>query len=165
MKKAKSKLKLPGKNDGEYLEDGLAEELQTEKSSSFYYRRLFDTHTAGKGMPPQPADFDIAWFGYGSCHMECKTSESTTSRLVKFSQLGDMLRWGKAGKPGLVLVHFYNLQSLYIFNVADIKNTTAPSWVVPEIPHSWAIQGGVITGIVKVIKERMKWEYERLFGK
>lgn len=124
------------KNDGSYLEEEVQKILSEEKSENFRFRRLYDTKTAGKGMPPQPADFFISCLGVWprSMHLECKTSNHIGGRLPTFSQLGDLLAWDKAGVPGYVLVHFYTTPALYLFRASRIEDTLAKSWVVPEIP-------------------------------
>lgn len=114
------------RNDGKYLEDAVYIEFSKELSLDFCFRRLYDTFTAGHGMPPQPADFDICYRGK-SCHLECKTSASKTKALKSFSQYATMRRWAQAGKPGYVLLHLYEFDELFLFDVMDL-NPTFKSW-------------------------------------
>lgn len=118
------------RNDGRYLEDAVQEELKKISCSHFHFRRLYDTYTAKKGMPPQPADFFLS-SQKGHCfraiHLECKTTKSNTLRFDTFSQLADMKRWAMAGVLGYVLVHFYTPDRLFMIDVDDLDETAA-SW-------------------------------------
>ena len=120
------------KNDGKDLEDEAQKEFNKNVDPNFHWRRLYDTFTAKRGMPPQPADFFLSELGTGSAHLECKTSEHKGCRLRTFSQLGDMLRWQQAGVAGFVLCHFYVPNELLLFDIKNI-DPLLPSWVVTEV--------------------------------
>jgi len=124
------------RNDGKYLEDAVYIEFSKELSMDFMWRRLYDTQTAGKGLPPQPADFDICYQGY-SAHLESKTSGEKTKSLKSFSQYADMRRWSMAGKPGYVLLHLYYFDELFLFDVSrlDPELKSWPATLALRINH------------------------------
>lgn len=119
------------RNDGKYLENALQDELKKINIAAFEWRRLYDSFSAqGKALPPQPADFFMCYFG-NSYHVECKTSKETNLRLKMFDQYGSMRRWGWVGVEGLVLVHFYTVDRLFLVPVKELESR--PSWVMrPE---------------------------------
>lgn len=107
------------RQDGKYLEIAAMKEFEKSVDPDFHWRRLYDTHTAGKGMPPQPADFDICYQGH-SAHLECKTSGSSSKSLKNFSQYAGLKRWALAGKRGYALLHLYEYDELFLFDVSKL---------------------------------------------
>lgn len=117
------------KNDGKYLEEAVETELIKFQNDNkeFKYRRLPDARAAHGRIPAQPADFFVSNWG-DAAHIECKTSKSKTLRLPKFSQHTDMLDWALAGVAGIILVHFYVPDRLFMVEVRSLA-PEKPSWV------------------------------------
>jgi hypothetical protein len=105
-------------NDGKYLETAVKEHYDTLKDPSIVLHRFNDS-TAGRNLTAaQPADFFIAKSG-ASILLECKSTQHP-SRLPKFAQHPRMLRWGRAGVFGVVLVHHYKEDVYRLVEVADL---------------------------------------------
>lgn len=122
------------KNSGKYLENLADTHLKTVSFPGFKYRRLHDSYAARNYLIAQPADFFMSNQGLTK-HLECKSQKGTTLRLKSFSQHPEMLEWAKAGVPGFVLVHFYELPT-DVFYVVDVTTLELgqPSWVIKEAP-------------------------------
>jgi penicillin-binding protein-related factor A (putative recombinase) len=114
------------KNDGKYLEQALQDELSKTIHPLLQWRRLHDSFTAkGKMLPAQPADFFLC-FNEKCFHLECKTSKEKNLRLKMFSQYADMRRWDSTGVIGVVIIHFYTVDRLFLMPVNRLED--APSW-------------------------------------
>jgi hypothetical protein len=125
------------KNTGKYLEDAVMTEFEKEPSVSFMYRRLYDTYTSGgRGIPAQPADFDLCFNGI-PMFLECKTSNSERKALKTFSQYAGLKRWEMSGKRGYVLLHLYYFDELFLFSVADLdpELKSWPATLATRINH------------------------------
>jgi len=134
------------RNSGRYLEEAIANELGRNTDITRHWRRLQDTHAARNYIVAQPADFELCVEGKGML-LEAKSQRGKTTRLKKFSQLPEMLRWAAAGKKGYCLVHFYELgEDLIVVDVEDLE-VGKPSWVL----------GGVKVPDVKAALEVMGW--------
>jgi len=134
------------RNSGRYLEEAIANELGKNTDVTRHWRRLQDTHAARNYIVAQPADFELCVEGKGML-LEAKSQRGKTTRLKKFSQLPEMLRWAAAGKKGYCLVHFYELgEDLIVVDVEDLE-VGKPSWVL----------GGVKVPDVKAALEVMGW--------
>ena len=121
-------------NDGKYLEDAVEEELKKITTERFRYRRLPDARTARGMFPAQPADFFASHYDtYDNSslgvHIECKSIKGKTRRLPKFAQHAEMLAWDKAGVLGYLVVHFHEIEEIYVVCVASIP-IGKPSWVL-----------------------------------
>ena len=121
-------------NDGKYLEDAVEEELKKIQTERFRYRRLPDARTARGMFPAQPADFFASYcddYDRSSigAHIECKSVKGKTRRLPKFAQHAEMLAWDKAGVLGYLVVHFHEIEEIYVVHVNDIP-IGKPSWVL-----------------------------------
>lgn len=116
------------RNDGHYLENLLEREFKKNKKTAFHWRRLHDAKAAKGFFPAQPADFFICR-DRGPYHVECKSQDGKTNRLKKFSQHADMIRWHKAGVGGVVVVHFHEVDRLFVANVTLLP-FGKPSWVL-----------------------------------
>ena len=133
------------RNTGRYLEDAVSKELGKNTDVKKHWRRLSDTHAARNYIVAQPADFELCVDGRGML-LECKSQKGKTTRLKKFSQLPEMLRWAAAGKKGYVLVHFYELgEDLIVVDVEDLE-PGKPSWVlggvkVPDVKAALKVTG------------------------
>lgn len=117
------------RNTGKYLETALQEAFSKVQHPYFHYRRLYDSFSAqGKALPAQPSDFFVCYKGH-AYHIEAKTTKD--KRLKMFSQYGSMLRWDSVGVTGLVVVHFYTPDRLFVVPVRELEE--APSWLMkPE---------------------------------
>lgn len=118
------------KNLGKYLETAVEKELGKNTQSNRHWRRLHDGRAAKTYMPAQPADFEMC-VEREAFHLECKSQKGKTRRLKKFTQLADMKRWAMAGKAGYVLVHFWEVDELWLVDVANLASDE-PSWVLVE---------------------------------
>ncbi len=126
------------KNDGRYLEQAVEDELKKITRVGFHWRRLYDTKAARNVLPAQPSDYFISNHGT-TVHLEVKSQQGKTKRLKKFSQLADMQRWRRAGVEGYVLVHFYELDEIYLVNVSNLE-FGKPSWVLSESDRAESIE-------------------------
>jgi len=125
---------MSSRNSGTYLEKALEKELSKITDESFHWERRYDSKSARNFMPAQPADFFMCCtddYGAYSKFLECKSVGKKTRRLPKFAQLPRMLRWQKAGIQGYVLVHFHELDELYLIPVGDLE-VGKPPWVIDE---------------------------------
>jgi len=133
------------RNSGRYLEEAIANELGRNTDITRHWRRLQDTHAARNYIVAQPADFELCVEGKGML-LEAKSQRGKTTRLKKFSQLPEMLRWAAAGKKGYCLVHFYELgEDLIVVDVEDLE-VGKPSWVlggvkVPDVKAALKVMG------------------------
>ena len=133
------------RNSGRYLEEAIANELGKNTDVTRHWRRLQDTHAARNYIVAQPADFELCVEGKGML-LEAKSQRGKTTRLKKFSQLPEMLRWAAAGKKGYCLVHFYELgEDLIVVDVEDLE-VGKPSWVlggvkVPDVKAALKVMG------------------------
>lgn len=132
-------------NTGKYLEQALQEAFSKVKHSLFQWRRLYDSFSAqGKALPAQPSDFFVCCAG-SPYHIEAKTSKD--SRLKMFPQYGPLLRWDSVGVTGLVVVHFYTPDRLFVVPVRELVQQ--PSWVLDD---EWEIKN--IQELITMILER-----------
>jgi len=118
------------KNSGKYLEEAIESELKKNTDTSRHWRRLHDGRAAKNYIPAQPADFFLCIAG-GAVYLESKSQKGKTRRLNKFSQLPVMQRWSSAGVKGAVVVHFHELEELFMVDV-DWFDPSKPSWVLSE---------------------------------
>ena len=116
-------------NDGKYLEHALQDEFTKVKHPLFQWRRLYDSFSAqGKALPAEPSDYFVCC-DERTYHIEAKTTKD--NRLKMFSQYGLMKRWDSVGVTGLVIVHFYTTDRLFVVPVRELPQQ--PSWVMkPE---------------------------------
>jgi hypothetical protein len=144
------------KNDGKYLEDALDIELAKAEIAldNFKYRRLPDSRAARGLIAAQPSDFFVSHRYSGAAHIECKSSKSKTLRLPKFVQHAEMLGWANAGVAGIVLVHFYVPDRLFLVDVTTMP-IGKPSWVLGDDTGT-EIKGieDVVVSILTILKRR-----------
>ena len=132
---------------GEYLESEVGKVLSQVKNKEFYYRRMYDSFSArGSALPSQPADFFAAY--RGECyHIEAKTSKEKNLRLKMFPQYADLKRWQEAGVTGVVVVHFYTPDRLFLMPVDRLG--TQPSWKCDEIGVELQNLGGLVEWLLR----------------
>ena len=105
-------------NSGKYLEIAVKDHYETLKDPRIIMHRFNDS-TAGRNLTAaQPADFIIVNQGK-TILLECKSTQHQC-RLPKFAQHPRMLRWGRAGVFGVVLVHHYKEDVYRLVEVADL---------------------------------------------
>ena len=144
------------KNDGKYLEEALESMLGKVAitTEGFKYRRLPDSRAARGLIAAQPADFFVSHRYSGAAHIECKSSKSKTLRLPKFVQHAEMIGWANAGVAGIVLVHFYVPDRMFLVDVTTLP-IGKPSWVLGD-DIGTEIEGieDAVIGIFTILKRR-----------
>jgi len=131
-------------NTGKYLETALQESFSKVTDPLFHYRRLYDAFSAqGRAYPAQPADFFVCCKGR-SYHIEAKTTKD--KRLKMPTQYGALKRWDSVGVTGLIVVHLYTPDRLFVVPVRELEE--APSWTMGQ---AWEIKN--IQELITMIME------------
>ena len=127
-------------NDGKYLENLVAKWFDNNDNSEVMLTRLPDSKSARNLIQAQNADFLMSVRGFGAINLECKSVGGKSQKLKMFRQYPLMKRWAMAGVPGFVLIHFYDIGIVAMFEVT--------SAIKPEDQKHWNIQGDCYTTVI-----------------
>ena len=119
------------KNDGALLEK-YVRECATENHWSLH--RLYDTKSAGKFLPPQPADFIGVLQGVPVL-LECKSSdqfksfkECSLKSFIKPTQYASFTMWQRNGGCGLFVFYSIFGKTFEIWGSRDILRAYSDGW-------------------------------------
>lgn len=151
-------------NPGRYLENLVQKWFDNSDDVSIMLTRLPDSRSARNLIKAQNADFLISSREFGAWHLECKSVGGKKEQLKVFRQYPLMKRWALAGVPGLVLVHFYDLKKLALFDVTTAEKPEGQKhWNIPTDCQTIVIGSdreedvyAILNSMVRVMRRRLR---------
>lgn len=120
-------------NAGKYLEDAVEKFFNELNRIDVAIDRLPDTRSARNMIKAQNADFMVSSAVTGALYLECKSIGGSKRILRMFRQYPLMLRWARAGVPGFVLAHYYDIGLMRVYNTQLLSTIplTGKQWNDP----------------------------------